>query len=301
MSRFIERTEYNNVITVKLVIPTGCNAKCPFCFNNDKDMSCNKLVFLNNFINSLNDIICEIGDKNLISLDITGGEPTLDIELIKRVLMELRINHIHDKVCRVTMTTNGCHLLDIVDDCVGVVDYINISVHDYRYSERRKILGKNAVWFDDKYKAVTNEYKVHGITCSAVSVIYKPIENFPKWRDSFINWCRDKGFISIRFRYCLDDNFSNNEFDKYMLDTKTDTENFQTITYENTPDSHWCRLRAKDGFRVFFLHGVKDTTLYSKGIEYVIDNDGHCYCDYYKKTPIEKYDYKIGKIYDRVD
>ena len=77
---------------------------------------------------------------------------------------------------------------------------------------------------------------------------------------------------------------------------------YDVITFENTPDSCWCRLRRKnDGFRVFFLHGVKDTTLYTKGIEYIVNNDGKCYCDYYKKTPIEHYKYEIGKIYDNED
>ena len=38
--KYIERKDYNKVITVKLVIPGGCNAKCPFCYNKDKDMSC---------------------------------------------------------------------------------------------------------------------------------------------------------------------------------------------------------------------------------------------------------------------
>ena len=46
---------------------------------------------------------------------------------------------------------------------------------------------------------------------------------------------------------------------------------FDTINYEKTTDSHWCRLRRKDGMRVFFLHGVLDTSILTKGIEYVID------------------------------
>lgn len=43
--KYIERKNYNKVITVKLVIPGGCNAKCPFCYNKDKDMSCDKQQF----------------------------------------------------------------------------------------------------------------------------------------------------------------------------------------------------------------------------------------------------------------
>ena len=86
-----------------------------------------------------------------------------------------------------------------------------------------------------------------------------------------------------------------------MLSAKYDNR-FDIITYENTTDSHWLRLRDKEtGFRIFFLHGVLDTSLLTKGIEYVIDDDGKCYCDYYKRTPIEKYEYEIGKIYDKIE
>ena len=83
--KYIERKNYNKVITVKLVIPGGCNAKCPFCYNKDKDMSCDKQQFLDIFIESLDDIITRIGNKNPISVDITGGEPTLDPEYLSKV------------------------------------------------------------------------------------------------------------------------------------------------------------------------------------------------------------------------
>ena len=49
--KYIERKDYNKVITVKLVIPGCCNAKCPFCYNKDKDMSCDKQQFLDSLEN----------------------------------------------------------------------------------------------------------------------------------------------------------------------------------------------------------------------------------------------------------
>ena len=39
---FAEREDYNKVITVKLVIPGGCNAKCPFCYDQEKVRSCDE-------------------------------------------------------------------------------------------------------------------------------------------------------------------------------------------------------------------------------------------------------------------
>lgn len=89
-------------------------------------------------------------------------------------------------------------------------------------------------------------------------------------------------------------------FDSYLIESMNEADKFDVIDYENTTDSHWCRLRRKDKMRVFFLHGVLDTSIKTKGIEYVIDTDGHCYCDYYRRTKVEDYQYEVGKIYDAV-
>ena len=97
--------------------------------------------FLNNYLSSLNKIISKIGDKNPISLDITGNEPTFDIKFLQKVFKKLKEENIKNKVQRVTMTTNGFHLKESIPYLEGVVDYVNISVHDYRMDERRAIMG----------------------------------------------------------------------------------------------------------------------------------------------------------------
>ena len=295
---FIERIDYNKVITIKLVIPGGCNAKCPFCYNKDKKMTCNKAQFLENFIPSLDNLLNEIGDKNEVSVDITGGEPTLDYEFLIQVLTKLREYNIKSRVLRTTMTTNGVNLDKVIPYLEGVIDYINISIHSHKYEERYEITGMKFTEYD--YFQLIQKLKAVGIDTSASAVIYKDIPNFNNWRDDFIFWARTNGFKAIRFR--CDVFWKDTEiFDNYLLSAKYDNR-FDVITYENTTDSHWLRLRDKEtGFRVFFLHGVLDTSILTKGIEYVIDDDGKCYCDYYKRIPIEKYEYEIGKIYDKME
>ena len=295
---FIERIDYNKVITIKLVIPGGCNAKCPFCYNKDKKMTCNKAQFLENFIPSLDNLLNEIGDKNEVSVDITGGEPTLDYEFLIQVLTKLREYNIKSRVLRTTMTTNGVNLDKVIPYLEGVIDYINISIHSHKYEERYEITGMKFTEYN--YFQLVQKLKAVGIDTSASAVIYKDIPNFNSWRDDFIFWARTNGFKAIRFR--CDVFWKDSEiFDNYLLSAKYDNR-FDVITYENTTDSHWLRLRDKEtGFRVFFLHGVLDTSLLTKGIEYVIDDDGKCYCDYYKRIPIEKYEYEIGKIYDKME
>lgn len=295
---FRERDEYNKVISVKLVIPCGCNAKCPFCYNKDKPLiQYDTQEFLNNFIPSLKHLLSEIGDKNPVSLDITGGEPTLDVDLLTLVLMKLQKFQIKKKVQRVTLTTNGTNLYQIPLSLMrDTINYVNISVHDYRPDVRKNIMQINIP--ELAYKRIISRLNSVDITVSATAVIYRTISNFSKWRDNFINWAKRMGFIAVRFR-C--DVFWNQArwFDAYMAETKCEDQ-FQIITDEWTTDSHWCRLRRNDKMRVFFLHGVADTSVLTKGIEYVIHDDGKCYCDFYKKVPIDEYEYEIGKIYDKV-
>ena len=294
---YIERVDYNKVITIKLVIPNSCNAKCPFCYNKDKNITLNKEEFYNNFIDELDYVLKEIGDKNPVSIDITGGEPTLDYEFLIRVLNRLKEYNIKSKVLRTTMTTNGTNLIKVIPYLKGVIDYVNISIHDYRIEERMNILGLSIP--SSYYKSCVSQLKEIGITTSVCAVIFKEIPDFKSWMDNFIDWAKENGFISVRFR-CNVFWDKSSIFDKYLLQEKED-DDFTVITYENTTDSHWLRLRRKsDKMRVFFLHGVLDTSILTKGIEYVIDTNGKCYCDYYRKTPIRDYKYEIGKIYDLV-
>ena len=295
--KYTERKDYNKVITVKLVIPGGCNAKCQFCYNKDKYATYDKMQFLDYFIDSLDNVLNLIGDKNPVSVDITGGEPTLDPEFLKKILIKLKEYNIKSKVLRVTLTSNGTNLKEVIPYMKNVVDYVNISVHDWSPSRRNEILGL-CIGIGE-YTDIIQRLNNIGITVSVCAVIFEPIENFRYWRDLFIAWAKICGFIAVRFR-C--DVFWNESkiFDEYLIESKNERWQFDTINYEKTTDSHWCRLRRKDGMRVFFLHGVLDTSILTKGIEYVIDTDGHCYCDYYRRTRIEDYEYEVGKIYDAV-
>lgn len=295
--KYIERIDYNKVITIKLVIPGGCNARCSFCYMKDyKEVPTGtKEEFLKSYLNSLQHVLDEIENKNPVSLDITGNEPTFDSDFLKIILKQLKEFDIQNKVQRVTITTNGFHLKEVIPYFENVINYVNISAHDYDLYERQKIFGFKT-FTDLEYADLVRELKNIGITTSAVTVIHKPIVNFRDWFDKFVNWCEEIGFIALRLR-C--DVFWNRKdlFDEYMV-CGLEHEDYSVINHEVTPDSHWCRLRRFDKFRVFFLHGVADTSFWTKGIEYVIADDGICYCDFYKNVKLDEYQYEIGKIYD---
>jgi MoaA/NifB/PqqE/SkfB family radical SAM enzyme len=290
------RKDFNNVITVKLVIPSGCNAKCEFCYNkNNNVMSYNKEEFLNNFINSLEYLIMEINGRQPISLDITGNEPTFDTKLLIKVLLKLRRFYLKDKICRITITTNGFNLDKVIPYFKGVIDYINISIHHYDKEERDKILGTKSLSIEE-YRNLIAKLLDIGIDASAVCVIHKDISKFNIFLNNFIFWCKEAGFQSLRIRNNVF--WKNSKFKEYMQQT-INRKDIHTIQYEDTNDSLWCRLSDPEGFFIFMIKGVEETGAVTRGIEYVINDDGLCYTDFYKKEPIEEYKFPIGFIFDK--
>ena len=300
------RENYNNLITIKLVLPGTCNAKCKFCYNKyieemklgSKEM---KEKFLDKFLISLEKIVLKVDGKQRISLDITGNEPTLDTDFFIQVIHKLRNFSLKDSITRVTCTTNGIGILKVAPYMNGVVNYVNISVHDYDYKRRSNIFG---TYFptDDDYKKIVKSLLDNDISVTAVSVIHKKIDNFSVWRDQFISWALKIGFVGLRFRYDAYDTDDNNLFLDYMNQTIQDN-NYYVIQKENAFDSIWCMLSYKSNFLVYFLYflnGGVNTYDSSPGIEFVIHDDGEAYADFNKTVLFDDYKFPVGYIFDKI-
>ena len=297
---YIYRQNFDNSITIKLVIPGSCNANCSFCYNkhsNKMEIGTAELKqqWLDNFLLSLERIVLKIDGKQPISIDITGNEPTLDTDFFIQVMHKLRSFSLKDEISRVTCTTNGIGLKEVAPFMKGVVNYVNISVHDYDQKRRNKIFG---TYFptDKDYEDAIQVLLDNKIHTSAISVIHNEINDFSSWRDNFIKWADRIGFVSLRFRHNV--YYDNNSFLNYMNDTISD-ERFYTIQKEDTPDSNWCQLTTKDGFLVFFLKGVIDTYAVSPGIEFIVHDDGKAYADFNKTVPFDEYSFPIGYVFDK--
>ena len=298
------RQDFDNAITVKLVIPGSCNARCRFCYN-----GCNgnirtatteqKEHWLESFTGSLARIIDAIGDGQPISVDITGNEPTLDADFLRRVMDRLRTLPQLSQVARVTMTTNGTHLAEVAPSLVGVVDYVNISVHDFDQLRRDCVFGAHVCTDDDYMEIVLALAKVN-IPASAVCVVDHEIPDFEGFYREFVDWCWHIGFVSLRFRHNVFATELAEDFDAHMAAVRDSDEYPQyVIQQESTPDSHWCQLVDESGFMTFFLRGVESTYDVSPGIEFVVAGDGKLYADYDKRVPIDDYPFPIGYVFDR--
>lgn len=270
-------------LSIKLVIPGGCQMRCPFCFNNlnratavrdDKD-------FVNNYMDSLKKIInvsLKSNPARPISLDITGNEPTFNKQLFIRIMKD--ISTIKRYFRQVVVTTNGEGLTeDTVDAMRGVVDIVNVSVHHYDMEKRAEAFGLNVngkhVHPDSFYEAIIGRLAYAGIKATAVAVIYKKLdEPFNGYMNKFVHWCMSIGFDDLRLRsnfYSTDSFFI--EYMNSMPEVPVVTSGLASKRFE------W------DGFNVVMLMGVTSLIPYVVGVEAVVDDDGLAYMDYGKEHP----------------
>lgn len=299
-NEYTYREDFDNSITIKLVIPGTCNANCVFCYNkhsNKMERGTPELKqrWLDNFLISLKQIVLSVDGKQPISIDITGNEPTLDTDFFIQVMHKLRSFSLKDSISRITCTTNGIGLKKVAPFMKGVVNYVNISVHDYDQERRNAIFGS---YFptDEDYAEIIQLLLNNKIHTSAISVIHHEINDFSSWRDNFIKWADNIGFVSLRFRHNV--YYDSNNFLEYMNETAKD-ERFYIIQKEDTPDSNWCQLTTKDGFMVFFLKGVIDTYEVSPGIEFIVHDDGKAYANFNKTITFEDYNFPVGYVFDK--
>lgn len=298
LSKYVYREDIEDTISIKLVIPGGCNAKCFFCYGdgytcqNTKEM---QEKFIQNFLNSLEEIIVGCDENKKISLDITGGEPTLDSEFLIKVLNKLRSFYLLPRLEKVTLTSNGLKLKEVAHALKGVVNYVNISIHHYDKIERDRIFGAKT-FTDEEYKEMVLKLIDNNIQPSAVVIVYKEDKNFSEFRDRMIGWAEEIGFNGIRFRknvYWDDKKL----FMNYVNDTIKNGE-YTYIEGRDTTYLTWCKLKNKTDFLVYFISGVEDTTQMSLGMEFVVNDDGIGYVDFNKKQRIADYPLPLGLTFD---
>lgn len=274
---------HGDSLSVKVVIPCYCQAKCKFCFNKltQATQQHNYEEFFNNLVKSLDLIVENLADKRNISLDITGNEPTFDIEVFKKFLNIIAPYKKYFN--KVVMTTNGFHLKELTPYMKDIIDIVNISIHHYDYNERMDIFGTHFIPNNDELKTLIANLNDNNITVTAVTVLYKEYDNdFRKFFDNFTFWAKDLGFKDVRMR----SNFYSNDpwIDKILYDIHIEEESLNSVNALTTK----IIKDKRNGYETRILKGVESILKYVIGPELVIDDDGMIYVDYNKKYSIDE-------------
>lgn len=278
-------------LSVKVVIPSYCQANCDFCFNNltRSTQVHNEKEFLINLRKSL-DMILKGIDKRKVTLDVTGNEPTFNILLFKEFL-ETILEYKSD-LGRIIVTSNGYNLDKCIDYMLDVINIMNISVHHYDYEKRKEIFKTSLIPSDEELRKIVKRFSDNNIKCTSVAVLNEEIKDFRSFYNNFVKWSKEIGFKDTRMR----SNFIRN--DKYMddiINTKFDNEQIFNERGLIT------KIINEDDYEVRILKGVDDLTKYVIGAELVIDDDGKCYIDYSKRYPINEENIKYFNNFYIID
>lgn len=157
--------------TVNLFISTGtkCNARCKFCITHSGEEHSAP------DIDKLSMVLDELLSKNaLYSISITGGEPTLDLSQLSRIIKTIRDK---SKTIRIKLNTNGINLEKLLLCNMHYhINEVHISRHHYIDKINDTIFGDRQLGSGDLHRLI---YSLNSSDVKAV-----------------INCCAIQGFIS---------------------------------------------------------------------------------------------------------
>lgn len=208
----------------------GCNAKCLFCEYQNDASDFNEEKFY--------EIIEEVRNKVWIKkIAFSGGEPTLNIDRLKRIIRKIR-NILPET--DIVINTNGVNLKEIFEDrnFVACVDNFSISRHHYDDDKNNEVFGIETISSNDLKKLRKNIRKktIFHLTCNLIKGYIDNKEEVYNYLE-YVNSLKFKSasFVSLM---PINDFCKNNFIDFNKLDLLN--ENFRMTTEWNYEDICRC-------------------------------------------------------------
>ena len=146
--------DLGNTINLYVVLTRKCNAACKFCEFRGNCERVNPDIFMDT-INKLYRYYC-IG-----TIHFTGGEPTLELDILKELCLRIKK---YDPLIKISVNTNGIYL-DKLDSIDGL-DNVALSRHGLTDNENYDIFGTMEIATDEKILAF-NKKKLH-LSCNMI-------------------------------------------------------------------------------------------------------------------------------------
>jgi len=279
------RYPFHNLISVKLILPVGCQAKCGFCYYKDKkiEKTLDREKFLTLFPLSLQECVRRARGKPL-SLDITGGEPTTSVVFLGRVIEIIKEGGLDKLFKRITLTSNGYQAAQVLPIISGVVDYLNISVHNPKEEIRREIFCTDRIPDNkDLSKLIANAYVNWDVKVSSVFVV-NDIDK--ETLDSFVGWSHSMSFVMARIRFNVFNKCHEHKSVMKMVTEATKDPNYKLVYQEYTEESSFAVLSYKGSLLVYLLGGIPNNYPTTTGTEIIVGTDGIAYLDNENKVKL---------------
>ena len=250
-----------------IVVPGSCNAKCGFCFWEDKEVCSEYMKKLEYTILNL---------PNGLTLSLTGGEPTISGFLIP--ILEL-LNKYKKKFERIVLTTNGTNLINMTEYIGGIVDHVNISRHHIDDDINYEVFGVQTIK-TSHVKLSSHILNLMGIDVTLNCVITDKLPCKRETVHDFIKYAKDVYASAICFRK---DNGTNS------LD-ETDLEGlFSNYDSKYEYSCPVCRTKVQfiDGMKVSWKAGTQEPSRDLNDIyELIFQVDGRLTTDWEGKDEV---------------
>lgn len=172
-----------------IIVPTGCNAKCSFCFWDRNVTRVKPEEYLEKLWSELQDL-----PDIFTQCSITGGEPTM-LPWLKGILRLVR-----ERFDKVVLSTNGYKLdkhLYMCDD--GLIDHLNISRHDIGEKNNRQAFGTESIPSDKVIRALSRTFQNFGIDVTLNCVLSPEYDDLQFIHD-YIDYAKGLNANSVSFR-----------------------------------------------------------------------------------------------------
>lgn len=176
-------------INMYVTVTNGCNSNCAFCCNEKN--ACKKVDF---DYYKFYYIVSEISKKLAINkCSFTGGEPTLEHELLTKLITTVKDI---DADIFTVINTNGMNIKKL-EEFVGDIDSIAFSHHHYDEEVNKQIFGTPTVASNEDIKTFINPNKLHA-SCNLIKGHICDPKSITKYLEHLAEiGITDVGFVSL--------------------------------------------------------------------------------------------------------
>lgn len=224
-----------------IVVPTGCNAKCSFCFwEKAKDIP-EKMEYLKKLQKTLQGLPPEF-----VQCSITGGEPTT-CSFLREILLLVRM-----KFEKVVLSTNGFKVEPWVFE---YIDHLNISRHHWEEGENQKIFNSASVASSKEISQICQLANEEGVDVTLNTVVPADF-NDEGFLRKMISFSRECGANALAIRKQHGD----------LKDLPLESTLKSKVATEFGCGVCKTKTRYIDGFPVLWKYSVKEPSKDSKGV-----------------------------------
>ena len=270
MNKFYDYCTNTN-LHATVILPGGCNAKCPFCY----DIS--ETVMIDDYYTKLDNVIKKI-PLEARKFAITGMETSYSpyfkdvLHLAAKYKKEKRFDFIF-------LNTNASNLKKYIHEVNEGLDAINISRHSADDEENYGIFNTHTVPSKDELKEIISLLKLDsGVNINTVITDDLTDEEVEKKTLDMIDFCKYVGATSLTIRFEATDRLRTEKLKDFFL-------KYDTISEHANPGCHFWLKKIND-FNVVLKYVTKEPTSYSNwNYGYIIQRDFRITRDWAGKKP----------------